>query len=369
MKGNDSMKYICTKCFKEEDINSLKMNCECGGLFKLDYKLEDFNLDRINKNEFSILRYENYLPVDKSILEEVSMGEGMTDIIRYKDVYLKMDYLMPTLSFKDRGASLLISHCKEIGVKKVVQDSSGNAGNSVAAYCARAGIGCEIFVPKATSEKKIKMIKSHGAKVTVVNGSRDMCADVCRNKAKNENIFYANHVYNPFFYEGTKTYIYEVYEKLGRIPENIVIPLGNGTLYLGIMIGLEHLYSSGLISHIPNIIAVQSENCDPLLKAFENNEKDYVDINIKDTLAEGIAIGKPMRAKEILEYASKYNIKFIHAKENMIEECRNELAQNGIFVEHTTSANYAGYLNYCEKYGKTEDVLIPMCGAGIKSEQ
>ena len=176
----------------------------------------------------------------------------MTPIVRFDDnVLLKMDYFMPTLSFKDRGAAVLMAHCKSIGVDKVVQDSSGNAGNSVAAYGAKAGIECEIFVPEGTSPKKINMIRAHGATCTVVPGSRDHCADVCRGKVENEGIFYANHVYNPFFYEGTKTYLYEVYEQLGRLPENIIIPVGNGTLYLGVMQALDEFVESGVIDHVP----------------------------------------------------------------------------------------------------------------------
>ncbi|EHM51118.1 hypothetical protein HMPREF9080_02678 [Cardiobacterium valvarum F0432] len=97
------------------------------------------------------------------------MGEGMTPVIRSDDnVLLRMDYFMSTLSFKDRGAAVLVAHCKSIGVEKVVQDSSGNAGNSVAAYCARAGIACEIFVPEGTSSKKINMIEAHGAIANVL---------------------------------------------------------------------------------------------------------------------------------------------------------------------------------------------------------
>lgn len=174
------------------------------------------------------------------------MGEGMTPVIRFDDdVLLKMDYLMPTLSFKDRGAAVLVAHCKSIGVENVVQDSSGNAGNSVAAYCVRAGIACEIFVPGGTSPKKINMIEAHGAIVNVVPGSCDHCADVCRAKVGAEGVYYANHVYNPFFYEGTKTYIYEVYEQLGRIPQHLIVPVGNGTFFLGAMQALEHLLACG----------------------------------------------------------------------------------------------------------------------------
>ena len=224
------------------------------------------------------------------------MGEGMTPVIRFDDdVLLKMDYLMPTLSFKDRGAAVLVAHCKSIGVENVVQDSSGNAGNSVAAYCARAGIACEIFVPGGTSPKKINMIEAHGAIANVVPGSCDHCADVCRAKVGAEGVYYANHVYNPFFYEGTKTYIYEVYEQLGRIPQHLIVPVGNGTLFLGVMQALEHLLACGVIAQMPTIIAVQSEYCDPLLRAAARQESEPAAITPQPTIAEGIAIGELMR--------------------------------------------------------------------------
>jgi threonine synthase len=299
----------------------------------------------------------------------VSMGEGMTPVIRLDDdVMLKMDYFMPTLSFKDRGAAALVAHCRSIGVRSVVQDSSGNAGNAVAAYCARAGIECEIFVPESTSPAKINMIRAHGAVCTVVPGSRDHCADVCRDKAASGEAYYANHVYSPFFYEGTKTYIYEVYEQLGRIPEHLVIPVGNGTLFLGVMQGLEHLLASGCIEKMPQIIALQAETCDPLLRAAAQGMTEPAPVSPRPTLAEGIAIGKPMRGKEILDYAHRWGVRFVHAPEARILAARSALARKGIYCEHTTAANYAAYLAYCEQYGPTPDCLITMCGAGLKSD-
>ena len=99
--------------------------------------------------------------------------------------------MMPTLSFKDRGATTLVSHMKAIGVKKCVQDSSGNAGVAGAAYCARSGIACEIYVPEGTSPNKIAMIEGFGAKAVVVPGTRDHCAEVCRSKVKEEGAYYA----------------------------------------------------------------------------------------------------------------------------------------------------------------------------------
>ncbi|WP_313340306.1 threonine synthase [Sedimentibacter sp.] len=363
------MKYICSKCNAAEEVTTYKAKCDCGGLFMLDFKPPKFDLSLIDKNTWSIFRYRNFMPLLDEQWRNISLGEGMTPIIRFnEDVILKMDYFMPTLSFKDRGAAVLISHCKSIGVGSVVQDSSGNAGNSVAAYCAKANIDCEIFVPEGTSPKKIDMIKSHNARVNVVPGSRDNCADVCRSKVEAEGKYYANHVYNPFFYEGTKTYIYEVYEQLDRIPQNIFVPVGNGTLFIGIIKGLEELIESNIIHKMPNIIAVQSENCDPFVKAFESKEKHPAVISPQPTLAEGIAIGVPMRGEEILEYTYKYNIKMITAPENQILNARAALTAKGIYCEHTTAATYAAYLKYCELYGKTPDSLIPMCGAGLKSD-
>ena len=363
------MKYVCSECGWTEDVSTRKAKCECGGLWKLDFKAPKFNLDDIDKNEWSMFRYRKFMALEDDSWREITLGEGMTPIVRFDDnVLLKMDYFMPTLSFKDRGAVVLMAHCKSIGIDKVVQDSSGNAGNSVAAYGAKAGIACEIFVKEDTSPKKVDMIRAHGATCTLVPGSRDHCADVCREKAEKENIFYANHVYNPFFYEGTKTYLYEVYEQLGRLPENIIIPVGNGTLYLGVMHALDEFMDAGVIDHVPQIIALQTETCDPLFRAAEKGLDEYEEVEVAPTIAEGIAIGKPMRSREILEYARKYGVRFIHAREDKILEAREKLAAKGIYCEHTTAANYEAYLNYCEKYGETKDCLITMCGAGLKSD-
>lgn len=298
------MEFVCTKCGCRAAADTRKAHCDCGGLWELEFRPPRFDLGEVDTHEWSMFRYRRFMALDGESWRGVTMGEGMTPVVRLdENVLLKMDYYMPTLSFKDRGAAVLVAHCKAIGVDRVVQDSSGNAGNSVAAYCAKAGIGCEIFVPEGTSPKKIDMIRAHGAVCTVVPGSRDHCADVCRAKVEQEGVYYANHVYNPFFYEGTKTYIYETFEQLGRIPANIVIPTGNGTLFLGAIRALEHLLESGVIDNMPQIIALQSQNCDPLLRAAAHGESEPETVTPTPTIAEGIAIGKPMRGHEILSLA------------------------------------------------------------------
>lgn len=363
------LNYICSKCGDRTEASTREARCPCGGLWKLDFHPPKFDLALVDRSAWNIFRYRAFMPLEGEAWRGITLGEGLTPVVEFdKGLLLKMDYCMPTLSFKDRGAAVLIAHCKAIGVDAVVQDSSGNAGNSVAAYCGRSGIVCEIFVPEGTSPKKIAMIQSHGAAVNIIPGTRDMCADACRARVDNEGLFYASHVYNPFFYEGTKTYLYEVYEQLGRVPGNIFVPLGNGTLFLGVVKALEELVESGLVENMPRVIAVQSERCDPFARAVSLGMKQPAEVKPTPTLAEGIAIGVPMRGEEILEYIHRYGFEVITAPEDRILEARAALAARGVYCEHTTAASYAAYLAYTDLHGPLPDSLIPMCGAGLKSD-
>ena len=329
-----------------------------------------FSPENLDRKEWSLFRYRAFLPVTNDLWKEISMGEGMTPVTALEDgVLVKADYLMPTLSFKDRGAALVIWLAKTLGVKKVIQDSSGNAGNSIAAYAARAGMECEIYVPEGTSPGKIKMIRSYGAAVNVMPLSRDETAKACREAVKNGAGYYASHVFNPFFYQGTKTYVYETLEQLGRLPENFFIPVGNGTLLMGVMLAFDELISSGVIARRPKIYAVQSECCAPILEAFAAHKDVPAIITAQKTLAEGIAVGQPARGPQILCSAYKAGVEFIPAREDGISEAQAILARRGFYVEHTTAATYAAYLSCKQEYDIKGDVLIPLCGAGLKSDK
>ena len=363
------MNFRCTRCGATAPVDTRASHCSCGGLWQLDYTPPAFDLDLIDRSVWGLFRYRRFLPLTGDTWRDVTLGEGMTPLVPLdQDVLLKMDYYMPTLSFKDRGAAVLVAHMKSIGVEAAVQDSSGNAGNSVAAYCGRCGIACDIYVPEGTSPGKIAMIQAHGATAHVVPGSRDHCADVCRAQVEQEGKYYANHVYNPFFYQGTKTYLYEVYEQLGRISEHLFVPLGNGTLFLGVVLALEELLAAGCIDHFPKVIAIQSERCDPFVKAAAVHSPDPAPVTPTPTMAEGISIGVPMRGREILEAIYRYDMDLITAPEDRILEARSYLARRGIYCEHTTAANLAAYWHYCDTHGRTPDSLLTMCGAGLKSD-
>ncbi|MCL2381004.1 MAG: pyridoxal-phosphate dependent enzyme [Treponema sp.] len=361
------VQFKCYVCGNAAPLDTRVSLCGCGGLYQLDFTPPEYKPALVDTAEWNIFRYRAFMPPLGEGWREVTLGEGMTATLEYREkLWFKLDYAMPTLSFKDRGAAALVWLCKTIGVENVVQDSSGNAGNSVAAYCARAGIGCQIFVPKGTSPSKIKMIEAHGAQCVVFDGSRDETADACRKMALTGGRYYANHVYNPMFYQGTKTFIYEVYEQLGRIPSNLFIPVGNGTLFLGCQIALNELRAAGCIDSLPRLFIVQSERCAPLYNAGDTPRG----VVPEPTYAEGIAIGKPMRGKEILSntaYAGQRVV--ITSPEAGILPAREELGRGGFHVEHTTAAVYAAYLAYTAEKGLEGDSLIPLCGAGLKSDK
>lgn len=365
-----SMRFVCSSCGSIAPADTRKAACECGGLWDLAFDPPPFDLALVDRSIWGMFRYRAFLPLLDDSWRRVSLGEGMTPIIKLEeDLFVKLDYAMPTLSFKDRGAAVLMTHCRSIGVDSVVQDSSGNAGNSVAAYAGRMGIACEIYVPEGTSPRKIAMIESHGAHVRVIPGTRDQCAEACRKAVSGGGRYYASHVYNPLFFQGTKTYIYEVFEQLGRVPATLFIPLGNGTLYLGAVCALDELEAAGLIRERPHIVAVQSERCDPLATAVERGESAPALVSTTPTMAEGIAIGAPARGRAILAAIARRGDSVLRAPESGILEARALLASRGLYVEHTTAATYAAYLAMRKHRQCPRDYLIPLCGAGLKSDK
>jgi len=367
--------YICTECGKKYAPKTLVFKCDCSGMLDLDNFSVNFSKKDIISDEWSLFRYLKFLPFSSnfSLWQDISMGEGLTPIVpldkEHNNLLVKIDYSMPTLSFKDRGAVVLISKAKELGIKKVIQDSSGNAGTSIAAYANRAGIACDIYVPESTSPKKIKQISTHGATVHIVKGSREDTAQAALTAVERGEGFYASHVYNPFFYQGTKTYAYEIYEQLnGEIPKILVVPVGNGTLLLGAYYGFKELWEAGLIKKIPKIIAVQAQGCAPIYQAFKEGKESVERIVNTGTAAEGIAIAEPKRGKQILSIIRATEGEVIIAPEEKISETRNYLAQKGFYVEPTTAATFAAFLDYYQQNKLTEKAIIPLCGAGLKAD-
>jgi threonine synthase len=330
-----------------------------------------FDLEKIKMRRPTMWRYREAIPL-KDNANIISFDEGFTSLTEVdfdgRKVLIKQDHLFPTGSYKDRGASVLISKVKELLVDRVVEDSSGNAGCAIAAYCARAAIGCEIFVPAGTSAGKVAQIQCYGAELNRVPGTREDTAAAVLDAAEKD--YYASHSWNPFFFHGTKTFAFEVCEQLGwKAPDSVVLPVGNGTLLLGCHIGFGELLNAGIIEKMPKLIAVQSAHCAPLHEAFAKNLDSIPQIDKKETIAEGIAIAEPIRGMQIVEAVRKSGGHFITVDDDEIKDSLEEICAKGFYIEPTSAATIAG-LTRCLAESNPDEVIVSVfTGHGLKTTE
>lgn len=361
--------YICSRCGKRFAVDTLAYRCECGGAFELEKTPTKLPLDKLKNRTNSIWRYREVLPIAR---EEniVTLGEGMTPLMKTrifnKEILLKLDCLFPSGSYKDRGASVLISKIKEIGIKNVIDDSSGNAGAAIAAYCAKAGIACEIFCPETAAQGKLVQISLYGAKLNKVLGPRENAAKAIQERA--ERVFYASHNWNPFFLEGTKTVFYEICEQLNwAVPDCIVMPVGYGSIILGVALAGRELKDMGVINHLPQLVAVQTEAYPPIYEAFRRGETEVTPLATgKYSYAEAIACANPIRGRQILKALRETNGEVIKVSEEEIAEGISILAQMGIYVE-PTSAVVVEALRKSSRVAEGKTNVVILTSSGLKT--
>jgi len=361
-------RFFCSRCNLSYPISPTLWRCACGSPLDLLFQPK-FSIKKIPKRAPTLWRYREAIPIhrDENIL---SLSEGFTPLeameFEGQRVFLKMDYLFPTGSFKDRGATVLVSKLKEMGIKKVVEDSSGNAGCAIAAYCARGGIECEIYVPESTTKGKLAQIEAYGAILKKVEGSREMTAEVTLKAAL--KTYYASHCWNPFFLHGTKTFAFEVWEQLDRrAPDTLILPLGHGTLFLGAYIGFKELKETGLTERIPKFVGIQSASCAPLYQAFREGKEEFSSTTKGETMAEGIAIAKPVRGNQILRAVRETGGEILAVPEGEIVAAMKAMGRRGHFIEPTSAATIAGLSQYLGKQARREIIVSTLTGTGLKS--
>jgi threonine synthase len=361
-------KFKCSECHRTYSVSPTLWRCDCG--FPLDlHDSPEFFQEKILKRDTSLWRYREAIPIkeDRFVL---TLGEGFTPLEEMEfhghRVWIKIDYLFPTGSYKDRGASVLISKVKELGVKKVVEDSSGNAGSAIAAYCAKAGIKCDIYVPRSTSSGKLVQIQAYGANLKRIEGSREKTARVTMEAAR--HLYYASHCWNPYFLHGTKTFAFEIWEQMGgKSPDTLILPVGHGTLLLGAYIGFKELKEARRLKRIPKLVGIQSAACAPLYQGYVKELNDPPPITKKETMAEGIAIAEPVRGRQILRAIRDTGGEILTVTENEIGQALREMGRRGHFIEPTSAATIAGLKTYLKKKGKKEMIASSLTGAGLKA--
>ena len=217
--------------------------------------------DMIDTRVRSLWRYGAALPVE--VADPVTMGEGLTPLVsrewRGVPAQFKLECLSPTGSFKDRGASVMLSILRAQGVTRVLEDSSGNGGAAIAAYAAAGGLKAKILVPASTPPGKIVQTRAYGAEVELIAGTRQDVSEAAVRQAA--TIFYAGHNWQPLFLQGTKTLAYELWEDLKfAAPDNVIIPTGAGSVVMGCDIGFGELRRRGEIERLPRLFAAQASN-------------------------------------------------------------------------------------------------------------
>lgn len=332
-------------------------------------RLPGIGKDDIDRGTRSLWRYRAALPLD---LQPVSLGEGCTPLVEKRwgewPLLFKLDWVSPTGSFKDKGATVMVSFLNHLGIDRILEDSSGNGGAAIAAYGAAAGMHVRILAPESTQPAKVAQMRIFGADVQLVPGTRQDTEEAALRMA--QEIFYASHNWHPFFLQGTKLTAYEIWEDLGyRAPDNVILPVGAGSNVLGCDLGFGELLSAGQIEKLPRIFGVQPLACAPIKASFDAGTNELVSTSFSATMAEGTSIRRPVRLQEVLAAVRRSDGGMVAVNEDEILAALHRLAGMGLFVE-PTSAIVAAALEQLYASGRInpgETTVALLTGSGLKA--
>ena len=370
------MRFVCNRCKREYSEEEAGWRCSCGGCLFAERQVH-FTKEDIRTERPGMWRYDAAYPLKYEDIA-VTYGEGLTPLVSCPSgpcrLRLKLDCLMPTGSFKDRGTVMVVNYLLKRGAARIVEDSSGNAGASVAGYCALGRIPCDIFVPAGNSRGKLTQIRAYGAHIHPITGSREDAARAAQEYAEG----YAGHNWHPMFLEGTKSLAYELWEQNHfKAPENIVCVAGNGSQALGIFYGFQVLLENGQVERLPRLFVVQAENCSPIYREFMRAAGEAVAAKTvaeageaaAKTMAEGIALRSPNKGSEVVEAVQTTGGRVLAVSEEAIGQAVRELGKMGFYAEPTSAAAYAGLLELLRDRTLNEqsDVILMISGNGLKA--
>jgi len=347
----------CGSCGEPLPIAGLPHLCpRCGGLYELDEISPEGA-----RNRGGNLPGIWALPSMRALgVEPVTLGEGATALVpirvRDRDVFLKCEFTNPTGSFKDRGMAALVGVLKSRGLGEVVEDSSGNAGASLAAYSARAGIHVRVFVPESAAGPKLAQIRAFGAEVTPVGGARERASEAAQASA-GEGAVYASHAYSPFCLAGYETCADEIVAQLGGAPSAVILPVGQGGLLLGLSRGFRRLERASRTAALPALVGVQAVACAPFCNPSSARSSA--------TIAEGIRISRPVRRAAVVQEVRASGGRFVAVSEEDIVEGRDRLARMGFYVEATSAVVWRALDDCMADF--PDPLVVVLTGTGLKA--
>lgn len=291
--------------------------------------------------------------------DPVTLGEGATPIVSYDKFLLKLEGISPTGSFKDRGAATAITAARAAGARAVVEDSSGNAGSAVAAYAAAAGLKARIFAPDDIVASKARAIQVLGADLIKISGPRSAVTEAA--VAATKEAYDAGHARDDAFLEGTKTIAYELFEELGERLHDVITPVGQGTVLIGLAMGFADLVAAGRIERAPRLHGVQSEACAPLVRGAAIGRP--APVVRQPSIADGIRIPEPTRAERSYAAVRYSGGRWISVSEDAIERAWREAATGGLLMEPTSAAAIAG----ARVLNLPPGAVLIITGSGLKA--
>jgi threonine synthase len=372
----------CSLCGKRREAGIVANLCECGGPLLVRYDLDvirhRWRRREVPNGPANMWRYAPVLPVERESI--VSLGEGWTPLIRAcrlgarigaTNLWVKDEGLNPTASFKARGLSCAISMCKQLGIGKVAIPSAGNAASALAAYAAAAGIEAHIFMPKDVPQSNYLECKAYGAHVTLVDGLISDCGRIVAERGPVEGWFDVSTLKEPYRIEGKKTMGYEVAEQMDwELPDAIFYPTGGGVGLIGMWKAFAEMALLGWIgSRRPKMVAVQAEGCQPVVRAFEENQQRSTFYEGAHTVAAGLRVPKPLGDFLCLQaIRESHGTAIAVSDEEMLDAGVQLASDQGIYAAPEGAACVAaaqkliasGFLN------ATDRIVLYNTGSGLK---
>lgn len=363
----------CGKSYVTDRVISFCESCDSPLIYSSDYQKIRENI--YFSDDPSFWRYSSLLPHIENKYR-VSIGEGRTplfkairlgSVFRLNNLFLKDETRNPTNSFRDRAASLLVSHALSLDFREVICASNGNLGAAISAYCAKASIKCNIVTPKKVDVGKLSQMKIYDANIISRGETIDESIRFVLKEGERRGLYPASSGLNPLILEAQKTISFEIIEQVG-VPDFVVAPMGDGGTIYSLWKGFKEFYELGLSSKIPRMIGVQSTTCAPIVKAFTENSKVERFEN-GSTNALGIYVLEPINGTLALSIIKESNGLAVSVSDKEIIKAQKLLAvEEGIYGELASSATVSALSKMIDSKIVDSDSLVVcvITGSGLK---
>lgn len=370
----------CSRCGKRHDSERLQQRCDCGGALLARYDLAGLSLEELRSGEPGTWRYLELLPVRG---KPVSLGEPETALLfapnlseRWgTEVWIKDDAALPGATFKARGASVALSRAVELGVKRVVMPTAGNAGGTWALYAARAGIEITVVMSQSAPRANQAEVKAAGGELVLIEGSIGDAGRHAAGLATESGAFFAATFSEPYRMEGKKSAWLEVFDRMGqprevmRFPRTIVLPVGGGVAAWAAAKAAQEVSSLGWASEEPpRLVGVQPSNCAPIVRAFENGDEEVAPWGRDPmTIAAGLRVPEPAEGTLVLRQIRASGGTMVAIDEDDIRSSIGDLARTeGVFACPEGATTVAAADRLARAGDLDGPVVLYNTGAGAK---